>query len=343
MFGLAQTFQRPMLVSKLAEHPQPQGGVSSSSWTSTIGSPPRHHHAQSTFWDIASSSDSPSSSGSSECGSPIGGGLVMGFLQRTDETERRASASNTRRRRSSVLDQVRQSLSYLFPDTFRSLTSTSNTDASSPGRKVSPPDAVADSVSNNASLFQSEFVFVRAYNRQAVEGPYRVVQRNRCMFKLDLVDHHIWVPVQLLEPCLNLSGGCEDQRASWSGKGSGGVVGQTDPSSEVVYDDSAETHRPIQRERWFRRSIRNRMTMPSSWKLTLNSTSSTATGNRQGLFRRALSSPFGYNRRYSQEMEPRDILRQVGQVDDTYLTAPAPLGKARFKKPKLFSAEQRDI
>ena len=66
------------------------------------------------------------------------------------------------------------------------------------------------------------------------------------MFKLDLVDHHIWVPVQLLEPCLNLSGGCEDQRASWSGKGSGGVIGQTDPSSEVVYDDSAETHRPIQ-------------------------------------------------------------------------------------------------
>ena len=65
------------------------------------------------------------------------------------------------------------------------------------------------------------------------------------MFKLDLVDHHIWVPVQLLEPCLNLSGGCEDQRA-WPGMGSGGVAGQNNNSSEVACDDSAETHRPIQ-------------------------------------------------------------------------------------------------
>lgn len=164
------------------------------------------------------------------------------------------------------------------------------------------------------------------------------------MFKLDLVDHHIWVPVQLLEPCLNLSGGCEHQSA-WPGFESGSVVGQN--NSEVACDDSAAdtcaTHRPIQRERWFRRSIRNRMTMPSSWKLTLNSTSSNSTGNRQGVFRRAISSPFGYNRRYSQEFEPRDILRQVGHEDDTSQTAPASLGKARFKKPKLFSSEQRDI
>ena len=55
----------------------------------------------------------------------------------------------------------------------------------------------------------------------------------------------------------------------------------------------------------------------------------------------AFQRPFGYNQRYSQEMEPRDILRQVGQVDDMYLTAPVPLRKR--KRNRNYFLQSREI
>jgi len=216
MFGLAQTFQKPLLVSKLADpagsRPLDPGYFSQQrnlSPTSTLG-----------------------------CSSISNQASVWHFPEQgLDDTAAAVVPPNRPSRRSSVIQQVKSSLSFLLPDTFMSASSATLRNPQVP----------------LSSLYHTEYVFVRADNEPMVEGPYKVLQRNQCLFKLDLGDHHKWISIEKLEPTtLDLS------------------PSSLPPTDETLGEEEEEEEKDKRtKQNWMRRNIRNRMSMPNRMRQSI--------------------------------------------------------------------------